>query len=227
MKGSNRQQREAMHGDAYAKQFAHERQTDRVARLVERIVLPRDAAVLDAGCGTGILAELLARRYGTYTGVDFSPAMVEECRARVAQQDLRNCEFLCVDLVEHMHGSKGEYDAIFMLDISEHVPDREWADIVAASRHALKSGGKVYLHTPNLDFAVERLKQRGWMRQLPEHVAVRDTKSNKQFFEKAGFMTVTVEALPHYNVLRLLHNFSGVPVIGKYFAARVWIEAVR
>ena len=73
MSGPDRQQREAMHGDAYARQFAHERQTDRVARLVERIVLPSDANVLDAGCGTGILAELLAPRYGAYTGVNFSP----------------------------------------------------------------------------------------------------------------------------------------------------------
>lgn len=65
------------------------------------------------------------------------------------------------------------------------------------------------------------------MRELPEHVAMRDAKSVRQFFNEAGFTNVTVGALPDYNVLRLLHAFAGLPVIGKYFAARVWIEAVK
>lgn len=227
MSGPDRRQREAMHGDEYVQQFSHHRQIARVARLVGRVTLGPNVSILDAGCGTGVLAGLLAPHYGAYTGVDFSPAMVQKGRARVTEQGLTNCQFLCVDLVEHMRESRSTYDAIFMLDISEHVPDKEWESIVSAAFEALKPRGKVYLHTPNLDFWVERLKQRGWIRQFPEHVAVRDAKCNGRFFHDAGFTSVALTTLPHYNVLRLMHVFAGLPVVGRYFAARLWIVAVK
>lgn len=126
-----------------------------------------------------------------------------------------------------MRANGDAYDAVFMLDISEHVPDAEWSAIVAAAWHALRPGGRVYLHTPNLDFVVERLKQAGWMRQFPEHIAVRDAESNARFFRQAGFSRVECSTLPHYNVLRWLHPLSAIPGIGRYFAARLWIEAVK
>jgi len=227
MNAQDRKQREAMHGENYVHRFSHGRQHARVARLVDRIVLPPQARVLDAGCGTGLLAELLASRCASYTGVDFSQAMIDQARERAARLGLRGCEFVRADLVDHMRANGDAYDAVFMLDISGHVPDAEWSAIVAAAWHALRPGGRVYLHTPNLDFVVERLKQAGWMRQFPEHIAVRDAESNARFFRQAGFSRVECSTLPHYNVLRWLHPLSAIPGIGRYFAARLWIEAVR
>lgn len=222
-----REAREALHGEQYVRKFINERQSGRLARLAEHMMLPAGANVLDVGCGTGLLASLLASRYGTYTGVDFSQAMVQEARVRADVQELRNCRFLCGDAVDAMRAGVDAYHAIFLLDISEHVPDQEWADIVAAAWQALKPGGRVYLHTPNLDFVVERLKQWGWMRQFPEHIAVRDAQSNTQFFRAAGFKSVACETLPHYNVLRFLHPLAGLPAVGKYMAARLWVVAIK
>lgn len=221
----DRQKREDMHGDEYVQKFTDEQQAARVSRLVRRIHLPEDARVLDVGCGTGLLATLLSSRYGKYVGVDFSEAMLQRARLRVQSQGLGSCEFLCMDAIEHMHASESVYDAIFMLDISEHVPDGEWSGIVAAAQHSLKPGGKVYLHTPNLSFILERLKQLGVMRQFPEHIAVRDAKANAGFFHEAGFSNILCESLPHYNILRWLHPLSVLPLIGRYFAARLWIVA--
>lgn len=46
------------------------------------------APVVDLGCGTGRFAEQLRRRgHGTYTGIDFSPASLQECRAYVPDRD--------------------------------------------------------------------------------------------------------------------------------------------
>lgn len=114
-----------------------------------------------------------------------------------------------------------------MLDISEHVPDNDWSKIVDAAYQALKPGGKVYLHTPNLDFVLERLKQHGVIRQFPEHIAVRDAKQNIRFFENSGYSRVTCHNLSHYNILRWLHPLSYVPVLGKHLAARLWIVATK
>lgn len=223
----NRQAREGLHGDEYVQRFSNKRQVARVARLIEHIKLPADANILDIGCGTGILAGVLASCYGSYTGVDFSEAMLLQARANVLAAGLHHCRFLCADAIDVMREHPEAWDAIFMLDISEHVPDAEWAGIVDAARLALKPGGKVYLHTPNLDFVLERLKQHGVLRQFPEHVAVRDAKRNLSFFEEAGYSTVTYTMLPHYNILRWLHVFSRLPLVGKYLAARLWIIAIK
>lgn len=198
-----------------------------MARLVERVDLPAGADVLDVGCGTGLLALLLASRYASYTGVDFSEAMVRVARERAGAKRLHRCEFIEGDAVALMSRQVGTYDAIFMFDISEHVPDAEWAAVVKAARQSLKPSGKVYLHTPNLDFLIERMKQNGWMKQFPEHVAVRDGDANKKFFQDAGYSSVVCDVLPHYNVLRWLHFLANLPVVGKYMAARLWIVAMK
>jgi len=183
--------------------------------------------VLDVGCGTGILASLLASRYGAYTGVDFSQAMVNEAQEIAAAKGLQHCEFVCTDAFDVMRDCPDAFDAIFMLDISEHVPDEEWAHIVREARHALKPGGIVYLHTPNLDFFIERLKQHGWIKQFPEHVAVRTARANMRFFKDADYGVVDCTTLPHYNVLRWLHPLTALPFVGRFFAARLWIAASR
>ena len=74
---------------------------------------------------------------------------------------------------------------------------------------------------------LERLKYHGLMRQFPEHVAVRDARRNLSFFKQAGYAAAHCTILPHYNLLRWLHPLSGLPVVGKYLTARLWIVATR
>lgn len=197
------------------------------ARLLHHIELPPNANVMDVGCGTGLLAGVLASRCDSYTGVDFSEAMVQQACESAHANSWQNCRFICADAAKFMRHRPGEWDAIFMLDISEHVPDNEWAEIVNATCVALKPGGKAYLHTPNLDFFLERLKQYGVMRQFPEHIAVRDAMQNMRFFHSAGYSAITCSWLPHYNILGRFHPLSKLPVVGKYFAARLWVVATR
>ncbi len=219
------QERKNMHGEGYAQAFMNHKQILRVARLLDRAQFDTEMDVLDIGCGTGALAGLIAPKVQSYSGVDFSEAMIH--RAKESNESFTNCRFYCADAVELMQQSPATWDAIFMLDISEHVPDTEWREIVQASWQALKPGGKVYLHTPNLDFFIERFKDVGLMRQFPEHIAVRNEQDNMRFFEVAGFGTVKCFNLAHYNILRHLHPLSYLPFIGRYFSARLWVVASK
>ncbi|MGP3952183.1 class I SAM-dependent methyltransferase [Streptomyces sp. 7N604] len=49
----------------------------------------RPADVLDVGCGTGSLSQLLAEAGHQVTGVDLSPRMVEQARAKLTAADLQ------------------------------------------------------------------------------------------------------------------------------------------
>jgi ubiquinone/menaquinone biosynthesis C-methylase UbiE len=48
--------------------------------LIERLLIPPGAAILDVGCGTGRHAVELARRGYRVTGVDISSGMLEQAR---------------------------------------------------------------------------------------------------------------------------------------------------
>jgi trans-aconitate 2-methyltransferase len=67
--------------------------------VVARLELAGDEAVLDAGCGTGRVTELLLERLprGRVLAVDGSTAMVETARARL---DPARVEVICADLLE-------------------------------------------------------------------------------------------------------------------------------
>ena len=66
-----------------------------------------------------------------------------------------------------------------------------------------------------------------FVRQFPEHVAVRTPEHNAALLEKAGFCVNKLILIAHYNILRYLHPLSYIPVIGKYLKARILIEAIK
>ena len=61
------------------------------AEVLERLPLEGDETVLDAGCGTGRVTEMLLARLprGRVVALDQSPAMLAEARARLARFDDR------------------------------------------------------------------------------------------------------------------------------------------
>jgi 2-polyprenyl-6-hydroxyphenyl methylase/3-demethylubiquinone-9 3-methyltransferase len=63
--------------------------------------------------------------------------------------------------------------------------------------------------------------------QFPEHIAVRNAQSNSEFLSRAGFENIEVSFIPHYNIVRLVHPLSWLPVVGRYFRARLFITAQK
>jgi malonyl-CoA O-methyltransferase len=76
-------------------------------RLVERIER-EPSSILDLGCGTGYLTELLGKRFpqARITAVDFAPAMIEHARRRVP-----DAHFLVRD-IEELEPELENYDLI-------------------------------------------------------------------------------------------------------------------
>lgn len=217
-----------LYDEDYARRLHAHEESRRIRSILEHIRLPSHAKVLDVGCGNGPLALVLSPLVGEYHGVDFSEAFIHFARWRAQQRVLANCHFHCCDVIDFCSLHPDMFDVVFALDISEHIPDAEWQNIVASMNKALKPGGQVVLHTPNLDFFIERMKANAiLLKQFPEHVAVRTAHQNEAFFERCGFSSVTTEYLPHYNFLRALHPLSRLPGIGPFFAARLLLIAIR
>lgn len=218
----------ALHGEDYVARFEQEQSLERLRRVVERVPLPAGAAVADFACGSGMLMELLWDRVASYDGVDFSEAFIRVAEEKRRRAGATNVRFACQDIRQFCAENQERFDLAFAMDFSEHVYDPEWLEILKSIRGSLRPGGTLYLHTPNGDFFIERMKARNFiLKQFPEHVAVRGTAANVRLLEEAGFSTVSVKHLAHYNVLRFLHGLSVLPAVGRYFEARLLIAATR
>lgn len=100
--------------------------------------------VLDVGCGGGILSEALARAGAIVTGVDGSAACIDVARAHAATSglDIR----YAAETVE-AHRAAAPYDIVVCMELLEHVPSP--ADLLAACRAQLGSGGEIFVATLN------------------------------------------------------------------------------
>lgn len=212
-----------LHSGDYVERFKTS-PTFRVARLVPRMNIGPDDAVLDLGCGTGMLLHYL-NAFGSYDGVDFSADFIRI--AKDTNPAPQKANFHCEDIVSFCAARPASFDVATTLDFSEHVDDATFKQIYSAIRCALKPGGKLYLHTPNLAFFIERAKDVGIMRQFPEHIAVRTGDRNAALIRDCGFENVQIEAVAHYNILKYFHPLRHLPLVGRYFEARLWITANR
>lgn len=121
---------------------AYERSMGRWSRkladaFLDACALKPGAAVLDAGCGTGALAEAIAQRDSTarLTGVDLGEAFVRAAQARVPRGVFR------VGDVTRLDDADATFDATLSLLVLQFVPDR--ARAVREMRRVTRAGGVV------------------------------------------------------------------------------------
>jgi 2-polyprenyl-3-methyl-5-hydroxy-6-metoxy-1,4-benzoquinol methylase len=216
------------YGPDYVDRFEKNQPLFRLSRLMKYVEISKDADIADFGCGNGLLLTYLHDKVRTYSGVDFSEFFIETAKRRQIMLGIENAEFFCESIESFCSRNNEKFDAGFVLDLAEHVPDEEWIRILAAIRKSLKPCGKLYLHTPNAVFFIEIMKKKNFLlHQFKEHVAVRNINENTQMLENAGFSDHNVIQMSHYNVLKYLDFFKIIPHIGKYFEARIFIVAKK
>jgi magnesium-protoporphyrin O-methyltransferase len=91
--------------------------------------LPAPAAVLDAGCGTGLFAVALARRGYAVTAADIAPQMVEATAERALEAEVaRGMRFHAGDV----EGLEGVFDAVACFDVLIHYPPESFRAMLTA-----------------------------------------------------------------------------------------------
>ncbi len=105
----------------------------------------RDAAILDAGCGTGHFLYFLKKKgYTNFTGIDLSPQQLEYCRKNIWEKAEE------ADIFEYLRSRSGTFDLVVLNDVLEHIPKDKVVDLLALCRNALTTGGRLLLRTPNM-----------------------------------------------------------------------------
>lgn len=217
-----------LHSGEYVEMYER-KPISRIQRLIPFMSLKGGESLADFACGNAMLLPLVAPTVRHYYGIDFSADFIESAIRRSQAIDIKNCSFYCTDVVSFCDDHPGFFDIATALDFSEHIDNSDFNRIFSAIYRSLKPGGKLFMHTPNLDFFMERLKSRGIIRQFPEHIAVRNAAQNVEMLEQCGFNKphIRVRHIAHYNVLKTLHPLSRLPSIGKFFSARLFIECTK
>ena len=134
-----------------------------VLRVVDG--LAGEESILDLGCGNGEMARELMRRghRGPYTGVDFSPALLEI--ARHGWEDAP-AAFVCIDLSNPNWDKKlvatltRPFDLVTAFATLHHIPGREMRlNILTKVRAMLRPGGR-FIHSEWQFMSSEKLKDR-------------------------------------------------------------------
>lgn len=159
---------------------------DCLPAILER--LPRHASVLDLGTGTGrLLPDLATSTGGSVIGVDASPSMLEQARARVEASGVEGVELRLGDLA-HLPLTDGEVDAVVANMVLHHLP--EPGRVFDEIRRVLKPGG-TFLIGDFLPHDQEWMRESladQWLGLAPEDV--------RSWLGSAGFQAVEVEPLP-------------------------------
>jgi len=113
---------------------------------IDAAVKLRGKAVLDVGCGGGILSESMADRGAKVMGIDLSERPLGVARLHLLESG-RQVDYRQVSTEDLALQMPGAFDAVCCLELLEHVPDP--ASTVRACAALLKPGGLAFFSTIN------------------------------------------------------------------------------
>ena len=124
-------------------QFHQKLTADVVSEYIDPLEIPKDARILDMGCGPGyFLDEMRNRGYNNFTGVTLSPGDIKICESKghkIAKYDL--------SFLPQKDGFYDEsIDFIFLRHALEHSPYPIFT--LMEYNRVLKQGSKIYVEVP-------------------------------------------------------------------------------
>ena len=102
--------------------------------------------VCDVGCGGGILAESIAKKGATVTGIDLSEKALKVADLHSLESGIK-VRYELISAEELAAREAGQYDVVTCMEMLEHVPDP--AAIVQACAKLVKPGGHIFFSTLN------------------------------------------------------------------------------
>lgn len=153
--------------------------------------LPRNARVLDLACGLGQTTYHLAAIAGNVIGVDLSTFAIQFARANYHRQNLR---YVQANICEYE--PEVPVDAVFCMDIIEHLDLQEARDLLPRIFGFLNPGGRLYAHVPIARSAAGAKKFAEYKRKNPDHGLILDhtgDATHKSTFSVPSFRTTLEE----------------------------------
>lgn len=148
-----------MHEDALREEFTHQATSfgrspamtsaQTLGALVELVPGDPRARWIDVACGPGVVSRAIAGKVGLVTGVDLTPAMIDEATKRARDEGVRNVDFAIGDATDLDVADAAFDGAITRLSL-HHIPAA--GRLVAEMARVVRPGGAVVVS----DLAADR-----------------------------------------------------------------------
>lgn len=172
-------------GELTHKPFDRARLDDLVARTAGL------GPLLALGCGPGHVAAYLAGRGARVTGIDLSPAMIEQARALHPDLDLRVGDITALDVAPEQWGGIACFYAII------HVPRERVTEALDGMRQALAPGGWTLL-AYHVGDEIRHLDE-WWGRPVDVDFVFFRPGEMESYARAAGFVDITTEEREPYS----------------------------
>jgi 2-polyprenyl-6-hydroxyphenyl methylase/3-demethylubiquinone-9 3-methyltransferase len=104
-------------------------------------------AVLDVGCGGGILSDSMARAGATVTGIDLSTKALKVAQLHALEAGTANVSYREISAEALAQEQPASFDVVTCMEMLEHVPDP--SSVVRACSALVRPGGWVFFSTIN------------------------------------------------------------------------------
>jgi SAM-dependent methyltransferase len=161
--------------------------------------------VLDLGCGSGYLLDILVRRKLKCFGADVNPKAIELLNNRLTGHSA----FLgarAMESEQKIPFEDGSAGAVFLLETVEHLLPESIGPLFSEIRRVLKTDGVLIVTAPyreNLDGAMIVCRSCGAAFHKTQHIRSLDEISIREIVEKAGLSVLSCSGLlllPDWNV---------------------------
>ena len=162
---------------------------------------PASQCILDLGCGTGLVGEVLRSPAARLVGVDLSEAMLQKARERHCYDVLHRA-----DMKAFLEVQDERFDLAACMDVLTYLGSLD--DLMVLIGQSLKPGGLLIFCTEKLASARDgrfRLNVSGRYRHCEEYL--------RAVLDGAGFAIELIQDV-------VIRNESGCPVAGQFVCAR-------
>ncbi len=177
-----------MYEDSIREEFTHQSSSfgkaavmtsaETLGALVELVAEDADARWLESACGTGLVSRAMASKVGSVTGVDLTPAMLEQAKRGAADEGIENASFSVGDATA-LEFADGSFDGAVTRLSLHHIPVPGRA--IAELARVVRPGGSVIVGDLVADEAdgdgalwreeIERLRDPShWVCRTPEQL---------------------------------------------------------
>jgi len=130
--------------------------TKETLKMLDEIV-PKNIKILDIGCGTGHVAEVLKDR--KWYGVDISPLSIEKAKQYYKEAKVG-------DITRNIPFPSNSFDAVFALGIFHHIPDK-MREALKEIRRVLKKNGVLIIVDHNNKNLMTKKAHEGILKIVP------------------------------------------------------------
>lgn len=178
------------------------------------------AAILDLGCGRGIMLDLLKQAGLKGYGVDLSEEAVALCKSK-------GLEAVQGDALGHLRALPDRsIGGVFCSHVIEHLQAREAMEMIGHLRRVMKEGARLILITPNASDL--RTSERFWLD--PTHVRPYPEKLLSLLLRRDGFnmiRTTTDKESNRHFLAALAKTFLRIWFMGYMFKGDLVVIAER